>query len=220
MTKENLYFNPGCALSLYKPEMEVHILQYLKDNYSHVELHKICCHHDPSIPSGSRMITVCSGCDRRFSTLYDGITTLSIWEVLDSLNNYEFPDYNGLRMTLHDACPVREKPQVHKAVRSLLQKMNIEIVETKMHGTKSVCCGDDLYGKVPLEEVHRAMKRRADSMPCEDVVVYCISCIKSMHIGGKTPHYLFDLLMGEATEPQEYRTPQWHELLQDYIKEH
>ena len=220
MNNRTLFFNPGCALSIYKPDMEVRLLKYLRDNYNHVELHKICCHHNPLLPIGSMIINVCSGCDRRFRTLYEGIHTLSIWEVIDNQNNFPLPDYNGMKMSVHDACPIREKPQIHKAVRNLLKKMNIDIVETKMHGTKSICCGDDLYGRVPLKEIHKAMKRRADSMPCEDVAVYCISCIKSMHIGGKKPHYLLDLLMGEGTEPQEYRTVEWHEQLMEYISEH
>lgn len=220
MPNKTLYFNPGCALSLYKPNMEIQLLEYLNRIYSSVEMHKICCHHDPCLPEGSTIINVCSGCDRRFRTLYHGIDTLSIWEVIDQFDNFPLPNYNGLKMTVHDACPIREKPQIHQAIRNLLKKMNINIIETKMHGAKSICCGDDLYGKVPLEEVHKAMQRRADSMPCEDVVVYCVSCIKSMHIGEKTPRHVLDLVFGEVTEPQEYRTVQWHEQLSEYIQKH
>lgn len=77
--------------------------------------------------------------------------------------------------------------------------MNIEIVETENHGTKSICCGDDFYGKIPLDKVHELMKKRAQSMPTEEVVVYCVSYIKSMYIGGKKPRHILDLLFGEET---------------------
>ena len=97
---------------------------------------------------------------------------------------------------------------------------NIEIVETKFNGSRTICCGDDLYPKLPVEKVHKQMKKRADSMPCEDVIVYCVSCIKSFHIGGKTPRHLIDLLMNESTEPQIYDTVKWHEQLQEYIDAH
>jgi Fe-S oxidoreductase len=214
------YFNPGCALSIYKPEMEQIILKFLKENYGDVALHKICCHHDPLVEEGSLIINVCAGCDRRFRSLYEGLTTISIWEVIDKLDTFEYPDYIGLKMSVHDACPVREKPQVHQAVRNLLKKMNIDVVETKFYGTRSICCGDDFYQKLPLEQVHQRMKVRADSMPCSEVCVYCVSCIKSMHIGGKTPRHLMDLLMGEVTEPQTYDTVQWHGQLEDYIQKH
>lgn len=218
MTKT--YFNPGCALSIYKPEMEIKILEFLNENYGKVELHKICCHHDPQLENGSSIINVCAGCDRRFRDRYDGISTISIWEILDEMDTFQYPDYAGSKMSVHDACPVREKPQVHQAVRNLLKKMNIDIVETKYHGSHSICCGDDFYQKLPMEQIHQKMKARADSMPCNEVCVYCISCIKSIYIGGKEPRYLMDLLLGETTEPKIYDTVQWHEQLEDYIKEH
>lgn len=214
------YFNPGCALSIYKPEIENEILKFLNENYGEVALHKICCKHNPQLEAGSLIINVCAGCDKRFRTLYEGISTISLWEVLDGLDTFQYPDYKGLKLSVHDACPVREKPQVHKAVRNLLKKMNIDVVETKFFGTKSICCGDTFYPKLPVEKVHEKMKERADSMPCNDVCVYCVSCIKAIHIGGKKPRHVIDLLMGETTEPQIYDTIQWHEQLQDYIDKH
>ena len=216
----NTYFNPGCALSIYKPELENKLLEFLNKNYGEVQLHKICCRHDPRLEAGSLIINVCAGCDKRFRSLYEGISTISLWEVLDGLDTFLYPDYKGLKLSVHDACPVREKTQVHQAVRSLLNKMNIEVVETEFSGTRSICCGDDFYPTLPVEQVRQRMKKRADMMPCDDVCVYCVSCIKSMHIGGKSPRHLIDLLMGEATEPQTYDTVQWHNQLQDYIDAH
>ena len=64
------------------------------------------------------------------------------------------------------------------------------------------------------------MKKRTSEMPLEHVVVYCISCIKSVHIGGKSPHYLVDLLFGEETTPGTYEPEVWHQLLDDYISVH
>jgi Fe-S oxidoreductase len=145
MTKT--YFNPGCAMNLYKPEMEQILLQLLNEHYGEVLLHKICCHHDPQLEEGSLIINVCAGCDRRFRSLYQGISTISIWEVLDQTDMLTYPDYHGRKMSIQDACPVREKPQVHQAVRNLLKKMNIVVEETKYHGTHSICCGDDFYSK-------------------------------------------------------------------------
>jgi hypothetical protein len=214
------YFNPGCALSLYKPEMEHTIVRFLNQHYTETTMHNICCRHEPQLDTGSLIINVCAGCDRRFRTLYEGITTISLWEILDGLDVFPYPDYAGLHMSVHDACPVREKTQVHQAVRNLLGKMNIDIVETERSGTRAVCCGDDLYPKLPVEKVHQQMRKRPDSMPCEDVCVYRVSCIKALYIGGKTPRHLIDLLLNESTEPQVYDTVQWHEQLQEYIDAH
>ena len=214
------YFNPGCALSIYKPEIEGKILGFLNENYGQVALHKVCCHHDPKLEAGSVIINACAGCDRRFRSLYEGISTISIWEVLDGLDAFPFPRYEGLRLSVHDPCPVRQRPPVHGAVRSLLTKMGIEVVETEHRGTHSICCGDDFYPTLPVDEVHRRMKERAASMPCQEVCVYCVSCIKSMYVGGRTPRHLMDLLLGETTEAQVYDTVQWHEQLQSYLDAH
>ena len=214
-----MYFNPGCALSIYKPYMEQKVLAFLREHYADIEMHKVCCRHDPCIDKGSVIINICGGCNRRFGSLYEGISTISFWETLDQMK-FPYPDYSGIKMSVHDACPVREKPQIHLAIRSLLRKMNIEIIEVKDHGTNSICCGDSYYPSLPLDQVHENMTNRAHSMPCDDVVVYCVSCIKSMFIGGKNPRYMIDLLFNEATTPEIYDTIEWHNQLKTYIDAH
>jgi hypothetical protein len=57
-------------------------------------------------------------------------------------------------------------------------------------------------------------------MPVDDVVVYCITCIKSVFIGGKNPKYVVDLLFNEETDPNPYDLDVWHEKLSDYIEKH
>lgn len=172
---KNYYFNAGCALNIYKPDMEKRVIDFLTENFEDTLPHKVYCRHDPKLPHNSTIINVCAGCDKRFGSLYEGIDTISMWEVLDSLGSFPYPDYNGMKMSILDPCPVRERLAVHKAIRSLLKKMNIQVEEVKYHSEKSICCGDSLYQKAPLEVVHDAMKKRADDMPCEDVIVYCVS---------------------------------------------
>ena len=81
----NLFFNPGCALSLYRPENVTEIFKYLQSNYPQIQMHNICCRHNPGLPNGSIIVNVCAGCDRRFRTLYEGISTISLWELGKSL---------------------------------------------------------------------------------------------------------------------------------------
>ena len=64
------------------------------------------------------------------------------------------------------------------------------------------------------------MVKRASEMPLEEVVVYCVSCIKSIHIGGKKPRYLIDLLLDEETDPQTFEPHAWHKELEDYMAIH
>lgn len=41
-----------------------------------------------------------------------------------------------------------------------------------------------------------------------------------MHIGGKKPHYIVDLLFDEFTTIGTYEPEEWHDELQKFINEH
>ena len=206
-------YNPGCALLLYKPHYADKLLSFLN-----VNRHEICCHHEPRMPAGTEIINTCPGCDKRFGSLYEGISTISLWEVIAASETFPFPNYQGITMTIHDACPVRNRGAVHNAMRTLLEKMNITIVETEKNRSRSICCGDSSYPALPLEQVHEKMRERANAMPVENVCVYCVSCIKSMNIGGKRPRYILDLLLGEETESEVCDTVEWHEKVKAFIE--
>ena len=123
-------------------------------------------------------------------------------------------------MAIHDACPTRTESRVHNAVRTLLSRMNIRVAEPDRTRENAICCGDSFYGSLPVEDVKRQMRSRADTMPAEDVVVYCVSCVKSMHLGRKIPRYLVDLLFGEPTYPGVFEPDDWHGTLKAYIEAH
>jgi hypothetical protein len=213
-------FAPGCALALYKPQLVRRVTAVLSARLGPVAEHHVCCRHEPGLPPGTRVINVCPGCDKRFRTLYEGISTISLWEVLAGDATFPFPDYGGARMAVLDACPTRDQPRVHEAVRALLARMNVEPVEPKATMTHGICCGDSFYGEIPAAKVKALMKKRARQMPAEDVAVYCVSCVKAMHIGGLRPCYLVDLLFGEPTSPGIFEPDDWHRLLDAYIDAH
>jgi Fe-S oxidoreductase len=213
-------YAPGCALLIYKPELARKILQFLKNDLNNITNHTTCCRHEPYLQNGAQVINTCAGCDRRYRELYEGISTASLWEILDGSKTFPFPDYNGMEMSIHDACPTRTEERVHSSIRKVLEKMNIKIIEPRNTRTKAVCCGDSFYGVLPVEQVKEKMKRRADEMPCNNVVVYCVSCIKAMYIGGKKPRYIIDLLFGETTGTGIYEPDAWHVQLQNFIDTH
>jgi len=213
-------YAPGCALMIYKPELAKKLLEYLNQDSNDIPEHLICCRHNPDLESGTQVINTCAGCDRRYRELYEGISTVSLWEVLAGSKAFPFPDYKGMEMSIHDACPTRTEERVHRAVRKLLERMNIKIIEPKNTRAKAVCCGDSFYGILPVGQVKEQMKKRSNEMPCENVAVYCVSCIKAMHIGGKIPRYIVDLLFGEDTGIGTFEPDTWHGELQKFIDEH
>ena len=213
-------FAPGCALMIYKPELGRKVLDFLNSDLGNIDEHLICCRHEPNLEKETQIINTCAGCDRRYRQLYEGITTISLWEVLAKSETFPFPDYKGKEMAIVDACPTRDQERVHNAVRELLKRMNIVVVEPEKTRTKGTCCGDSSYGILPVEQVKEQMKKRAQEMPAHNVVVYCVSCSKSMYIGGKKPRYLVDLLFGEDTIVGTFEPDQWHEQINNFIEEH
>lgn len=216
---ENLVFAPGCALMLYKPALVEKIHHQLEENFGKMEILMTCCKTEPKLPFNSKIINVCPGCDKRFANDYKNISTISLWEVLDQSDFFKFPDHKGKHMSIIDACPTRNKNVVQDAIRSIISKMNIEVVEPEKTKSKSTCCGAGYYGELPIEFVLEAMKERTAEMPENDVVVYCVSCIKSVHIGGKKPQYLPDLLYSEETDPQTYEPDAWYAELNKFIED-
>jgi Fe-S oxidoreductase len=213
-------FAPGCALMLYKPELAQRMLEHLNAGGEVVPQHLTCCRHEPGLPAGTRIINVCAGCDRRYRELYPGISTVSCWEMLAHSATFPFPDYGGAEMAILDACPTRNEARVHDAVRSLLRRMNIRTVEPRHTRERGTCCGDSFYGVLPVPQVKAQMNKRAGEMPREDVVVYCVSCVKAMHIGGRKPRYLVDLLFGEPTGIGTFEPDEWHRQLDEFIEAH
>lgn len=213
-------YAPGCALIIYKPHLAAKVLDFLSSEFITADEHLTCCRHEPGLEKGTRVINTCAGCDRRYRELYEGISTISLWEILADSRTFSFPDYKGLEMSIQDACPTRTEERVQIAVRKLLERMNIRIIEPKNTRGKANCCGDSFYDVLPVEQVREQMKKRSDEMPCDFVAVYCVSCIKSMHIGGKKPRYIIDLLFGEDTAAGTTDPDAWHNELQEFIDRH
>lgn len=213
-------FAPGCALMIYKPHLADKIHKVLNDNIGQMERVLTCCRNEPDVSSKTTIINICPGCDKRFKNDYPNISTVSLWEILAESDFFTFPDYKGKKMSIIDACPTRNEPKIHDTIRILLRKMNIELREPAKTRSEGTCCGDTFYGSLPTPEVKKLMIKRTSEMPVNDVVVYCVSCSKSVFIGGKKPHYMIDLLFNEETIPGTFDPDEWHRELDVYINEH
>jgi len=213
-------FAPGCALMLYKPHLADKILSVLNEHTGVSELHTDCCKREPRYKSKTEIINICPGCDKRFRMDYKNVTTVSLWEILSESKIFPFPDYQGISMSIIDACPTRDQTHIHDAIRILLKRMNIRLTEPDKTRTNGTCCGDTFYGSLPTPKVKELMVKRTAEMPEDHVAVYCISCTKSVFIGGKQPRYMVDLLFNEDTVPKTLEPDDWHRELDQYISLH
>ena len=213
-------FTPGCAMKLYKPDLADKLHKILNENLHGIDELQTCCKHDPCFDTETEVINICPGCDKRFRNDYKNSRAVSLWEILADSDFFTFPDYKGKTMSIIDACPTRDQSRIHIAIRKLVNKMNINLVEPESTMTNSICCGDSFYGEIPVHKVELQMKKRTSQMPADDVLVYCTSCTKAVFIGGKKPHYMIDLLFGEETIPKTLDLDEWHKQLDEYIASH
>lgn len=205
---------------IYKPGLAKKIHRLLIENLGEMDMLMTCCQHKPNLPENSKVINVCPGCDKRYGKEFNGVSTISLWEIMNENSFIKYPDYNEKSMTIIDACPTRDEERVHNAIRDLLIKMNIRLVEPKNTRKESTCCGDLYYGSMPTGKVKELMIEKALEMPVDDIVVHCVSCIVAVSNGYRKPQYLADLLMNEKTVIKSLDLDEWHNELSEFINSH
>lgn len=212
---DNIYV-PGCALMSYKQHLADKLIKFFEPEYGNPETIYRCCFNNPDIKYDTRILTPCVAC----MDVYEkrGFTVNFLLSEIANSHDFPFPDYGGMTMSIQDTCYARKRPYVHETIRLLLQRMNIRIIEPKATCSNSKCCGHIFYGKLSSSKVEELMSKRANEMPCEDVAVYCASCIVSMSVGGKKPHYILDLLFNEKTEIHGLSIDKWNNMMDKYKK--
>lgn len=143
----------------------------------------------------------------------------SLWERIDADENFRFPDFSGMSVTVQDCWRKRDRTATHDAVRSLLSKMNIEYSEIPMNREKANFCGKSLYRPqvarnpelAPVhygeqakglfrehteEEQIEIMKDYCKRYKTDTVVCYCHYCLEGLLAGGVKGIHLAELLFG------------------------
>lgn len=215
----NYVYAPGCALMAYKPHLADKLKNIVTRKYGEMETILTCCFDRPVFESKTCIITPCTACAAEYSR-FDNCSTLLFLTELAESDDFPFPDYGGICMSIQDTCSARSQPESLAAIRKLLKRMNISINEATYAMEKARCCGQTFYGKADIEKVADIMRKRAEEMPCEDVVVYCTSCIMSMFTGGKRPRYILDLLFREDTDTSAMGISVWNKRLADFRNIH
>lgn len=213
-------YAPGCALMAYKPQLADRLKEVVTTLYGPMDTLLSCCFTQPKLEPGTQIITPCATCAEKYAKQYSDCDALFILTDIANSTDFPFPDYGGINMSIQDTCSARSHPEYLDTIRRLLKRMNINLVEPAKTGKRAKCCGQVFYGKLDNCKVEAQMKIRADEMPCEDVVVYCASCIMSMTVGGKRPRYILDLLFGEPTNMADAGVDSWNSRLRQFRETH
>lgn len=119
-------FFPSCKAVASYPEASKKLAAYLKDKYQ-IDPIGCCKVKGKMLNDDDQAILVCLNCSR----VLEGNQQEFIWNIIDQDGNFIFHDYHGIQMTLQDCHLANNKQEVKKAIRSLMKKMNIDIVENE-----------------------------------------------------------------------------------------
>lgn len=195
----SIYYAPGCGFKEYKFDLIEKLAQFLKSQNKIDGLYLSCCHIVPDPNKHFTIVNSCAGCDHRYRNAYPNVDTISLWEVLLE-TDFNYPDYNGAVMTIQDACPTRNQPRQHEALRELLRRMNICVIEPENNRNKGKCCGSVFYNNgLEPQRVLELCKERVAEFPCKDIVVHCTGCARYLNLGGGHARHMIDLLFNEET---------------------
>lgn len=213
-----LYF-PSCNFTQASPHTSRRAKQYL------LEVHGIksagCCRPGhKALTEEDRALTICQSCS---SIIREnaGVKDISIFEFLNQDERFPWPDYHGERITVQDCWRAKDKKELHGAVRSILKKMNVEVVELEENREESQFCGvfrynpmaeknikiaphyfaEHMKGQLELhteEEQQRLMELYAERFTTKRVMAYCNSCLRGLKQGGVQGIHLMDLMFPEV----------------------
>lgn len=233
------YYIAACVFTAQFPELSEKIQQYVTARF-HMPIVRCCTprfmltQFEERMPDsyreqwkalpdhaelqpGDTIYSVCHNCLNIIEETLPGVQVKSLWELILSDEQFAFPDYQGLCVTIQDCWRSRDRLCEQTAVRSLLKKMNISFLETEENFARTDFCGNSLYRPQPprnpklapihyqvnavgkfephsAEEQAQIMQAYCRRYQTDIVVCYCHYCLEGLLLGGKDGRHLAQLL--------------------------
>lgn len=212
-------FWPGCAVLSLGSEVAEKTYQLLKSNIHDLTYSTYCCGKPSKYIFGGKdyeiiedrlhklfkensiknIYTLCPNCLVTL-TEYKEINVQSVWKLIDE--NFPKEKCNilkGQSYALHDPCPVINDIRAADHVRSILNKLGVEVIEFKNNKDKTLCCGKkNMIMALEPEKGKKMFELRASHAPSNKIVTYCASCRDTFKQNSFESKHLLELLF--ATE--------------------
>lgn len=213
-----MIYLPSCKFTIYSPESSKRIKEYLIANHD-IQVWGCCRPNHKKLTNEDTVVYICNSCAAFSREDSDAEKVISLWELLADDENFPFPDYGHRRLAIQDCWRSYDNGPQQRAIRKILQKMNIDIEELDENFDKTRFCGTTLYEPLPKqngefapkrfiedadgffiphteEEKIALMKKHCDTIDSSEVICYCTSCMAGIHLGGKKGIHLLDLILG------------------------
>ena len=172
--------------------------------------------------AGDTVYTLCHNCSAIIEETKPGVTVKSLWELMDEDPDFSYPDFTGHTMILQDCWRAFDRTAEQDAVRSLLKKMKITVVEQEERREKTDFCGVSTLRPAPPrnlklapqrfvhnanvqgkfedctpEEQKRRMTEYCQRFNGKEVVSYCPYCMEGLLLGGARAKHLAELAFNQ-----------------------
>ena len=214
------YYFPSCNFTRLRPDTSEKVKSFMASAGVRVAG---CCRPGHKAVSGwnDTVITVCETCSIIIGENCPAARVISLYEFIDSLPDFAFPDYQGERITLQDCYRAKAKEAEKAAVRSVLRKMNMNVME--LPGTEEEINFDGSFLSGPMrpdnftlaprrfaeikkdmqpkspDEIKAWLQEYCRRFTTERVACYCNSCLTGLEqglTGGKRAVHVAELLFG------------------------
>ena len=235
-----VYYIASCVFTAKFPELSLRIQDYVRDRFGFtivrccVPKYKLSefeekmpegCLRDcwKSLPDsglfskGDHVYSLCHNCNNIIEEMHPGVQVHSLWELIDSDPAFSFPDHHGLKAYVQDCWRSKERKNEQDAVRSLLKKMSVEVMEAAENRAKTEFCGASMYRAQPPRNPKLAPKHYVEGavgkfIPCSSeeqkeimmeycsqfnnhmVICYCHYCLEGLLMGGADAMHLVQML--------------------------
>lgn len=214
-------FYPGCKIQAKYPKASDWLAEKVLEFGFADEVTGCCRTNHQLLKSDDVAVAICNNCMAMIDEDAANEVLENIWVLIDKTPDFPLPDYGGKTLGLQDCGRAYDRADVQDAIRSIMAKMNINIVELPDAREKSVFCGSSalmpaptqdagfapkryvqdaaargMFVDHPEEERERLLKVHAERIPVDEVACYCTACDAGLAAGGKKPVNLIELVSG------------------------
>ena len=169
--------------------------------------------------AGDTVYSLCHNCSNIVEEMRPGVIVKSLWELILQDENFPLPNCAGLKATVQDCWRSRDRTDEQDAVRELLRKMHVELVELPDNREKTDFCGISLYRPQPprnpavapkhykenignkfephtLEEQKAIMQEYCKRYKTDTVICYCHYCLEGLALVDIDSRHIANMLFG------------------------
>ena len=215
-------FFPGCKVKARYPEASKWLAEQVISRGYADEVTGCCRVKHQDLTPDDTAVCICNNCMAMIDEDANNGALENIWAIIDNDPDFPLPDYSGRTMGVQDCGRAYDRAEVQDAVRSLLRKMGIDVVELPDARDKSTFCGESFLKVAPKQdagfapvryvedaekrgifvphepdEIQTALDEHAAAIETDEVACYCTACDAGLEAGGVNAHNLIELISGK-----------------------